>query len=452
MNRITVVSQTGCRMKRTIAILMMLVGCLLVVWAGPASAQEQKPQPWSLTECILVALHSNPEIVSSQQGVIGAQAGLTRARSSYYPQLSLNASEGMTSGGGISAPRGSDWRNELGLGLSMTLWRSGRSANVAESRTELEVAELGHLDTMQALAERVATDYYAVLASQELVAVAEEGDESARKHWELVRALIAWGDAAEVDIFTAEDDLARAQLDLIDARSGVRSTLARLKFTMGVAYTTDLQIAPAALGVAEALPSLTEAVNSAMDKRPDVRASRGTIQARQYAFEQAGTRRGPTVELGGQFGQSYTDWAANDDSWNVLATASWPLLDGQATKADETSARASVRRSEAALQLLLNQVALEVENALVEIDRTTERMKASEKSVAAAQARLRAAEARYREGVGILLEVTDARAALTSAAASQVRARFDYQVALVALQRATGMLSLPGSALGESND
>jgi len=106
MNRITVVSQTGCRMKRTIAILMMLVGCLLVVWAGPASAQEQKPQPWSLTECILVALHSNPEIVSSQQGVIGAQAGLTRARSSYYPQLSLNASEGMTSGGGISESYG----------------------------------------------------------------------------------------------------------------------------------------------------------------------------------------------------------------------------------------------------------------------------------------------------------------------------------------------------------
>ncbi len=451
MNRITVVSQTVCTMKCTIAILMTLGSCLLVVWAGAASAQEQRPQPLSLTECILVALQNNPEIVSSQQGIIGARAGLTRARSSYYPQLSLNASEGMTSGGG-SAPGGSDWRNELGLGLSMTLWRSGRSANVAESRVELEVAELSHLNTMQALAERVATDYYAVLASQELVAVADAGVEAAQQHLHDVKTRIRLGAAAEVDIFAVEDDLARAELDLIDARSGVRSALARLKFTMGVAYTTDLQIAPAPMRVAEALPSLPEAVNSAMDKRPDVLASRGTIQARQYAFEQAGTRRGPTLELGGQYGQSYTDWAANDDSWNVLATASWPLFDGQATKADETSARAGVRRSRAALQLLLNQVALEVENALVEIDRTTERIKASEKSVAAARARLRAAEARYRQGVGILLEVTDARAAVTSAAASQVRARFDYQVALVALQRATGMLSLPGSALGESND
>jgi len=451
MNRIIVVGQTVRTTKYTAALLTTLVSFLLLLWAGAASAQEQTPQPLSLTECILVALQNNPEIVSSQQGIIGAQAGLTRARSDYYPQLSLNASEGITSGG-ISAPRSSEWRNEIGLGLNMTLWRSGRSANVAESRLELEMAKLGHIDTMQALAERVATDYYAVLASQELVAVADVGVEAAQQHLQDVKTRIRLGAAAEVDIFAVEDDLARTELDLIDARSGVRSALAHLKFTMGVAYTTDLQIAAVPMGVAEALPSLAEAVNSAMDKRPDVLANRKAIRSRQYALEQAQTKRGPTVELGGQYGRSYTDWRANDDSWNVLATASWPLLDGQATKADETSARASIRHSEAALQLLLNQVALQVENALVEIDRTTERMKASEKSVAAAQAHLRAAEARYRQGVGILLEVTDARAALTSAAASQVRVRFDYQVALVALQRATGMLALPGSAVGASND
>jgi len=118
MNRITVVSQTGRTMKCTIAILMTLVSCLLVVWAGPASAEEQTPQPLSLTECILVALQNNPEIVSSQLGIVGVASR------------------------GISAPGGSDWRNELGLGLSMTLWRSGRSANVAESRVELKVAAL----------------------------------------------------------------------------------------------------------------------------------------------------------------------------------------------------------------------------------------------------------------------------------------------------------------------
>ncbi len=456
MSKITVVSQGAYVMKHNSTILTTLSICLVMLLAGASSAQQQNAQPLSLEECILVALHNNPEIISSQQDIISARAGLTRARSSYYPQLSLNASEGITSsrtGASLGAGNsGSDWRDELDLRLSMTLWRSGRSDNVAENRLGLRTAELSHLNMMQVLAEQVATDYYAVLASQELVAVAEAGVESAQQHLQDVKTRIRLGAAAEVDIFAVEDDLARAQLDLIDARSGVRLALARLKFTMGVPYTTDLHIAPVPLGMEEALPSLPDAVNSATEKRPDVLASRITIRAREYALAQAKMRRGPILELGGQYDQSYTDWDANDDSWNVLATASWPLFDGQATKADETSARAGVRRSEADQQRLLNQVALEVENALVEIDRTSERMKAAEKSVAAAQAHLRGAEAKYRQGVGILLEVTDARAALTSAAANQVRARFDYQVALVALQRATGMLSLPAQPPRQSND
>jgi len=87
---------------------------------------------------------------------------------------------------------------------------------------------------------------------------------------------------------------------------------------------------------------------------------------------------------------------------------------------------------------------LEVEQALVEVERTRERLGASAKSVAAAEARLRAAEGKYQQGVGILLEVIDARVAVTTALANQIRARYDYQAALVGLQKATGTLAVPG--------
>jgi outer membrane protein TolC len=66
--------------------------------------------------------------------------------------------------------------------------------------------------------------------------------------------------------------------------------------------------------------------------------------------------------------------------------------------------------------------------------------------VAAAQARLAAAEGKYHQGVGILLEVIDARVAVTSALANQVRARYDHQTALVNLQWAIGTLAPPAAA------
>jgi outer membrane protein TolC len=99
---------------------------------------------------------------------------------------------------------------------------------------------------------------------------------------------------------------------------------------------------------------------------------------------------------------------------------------------------------------VVNQVGLEVDNALVEVNRTRERMQASAKSVAAAEARMAAAEGKYQQGVGILLEVIDARVAVTRALADQVRARYDYQIALVALDRAQGTLPVPATPLPES--
>jgi outer membrane protein TolC len=80
---------------------------------------------------------------------------------------------------------------------------------------------------------------------------------------------------------------------------------------------------------------------------------------------------------------------------------------------------------------------------LIELDRTSERIRASEDALTAARSRLHSAEVRYTEGLGILIEVTEARSSLTSAEAGNVRARFAYQVARLTLQRAMGTLPLP---------
>ncbi|MEN6401508.1 MAG: TolC family protein, partial [Armatimonadia bacterium] len=79
-----------------------------------------------------------------------------------------------------------------------------------------------------------------------------------------------------------------------------------------------------------------------------------------------------------------------------------------------------------------------------ELERAAESIKATEEAVTAATARLNAAEVKYREGLAILIEVTDARQSLTSAQADAVRARFAYQVAEIGLQRAMATLPLPG--------
>lgn len=425
--------------------MRMLVAGVIVMsltaprlWAADAGAAAK---PLSLRECIDAALSHNPQIVSSAQEIVSARAGLTKARSSYYPQLTLSATEGLARAASTSG--GAETQAELDLTSRLTLWRRGREENVAESRASLQASAQSHVSTIQSLVSQVAKDYYGVLAARQLIGVAEGGVESARIHLEQVKARIALGATAEVDALTAESDLAQAQLDLIDARSTLRSALAQLKNDMGLAPESVFEILEEPLPEAEPIPSLEDAVHVAVEKRPDVQSARASASASRYALAQARISRGPLAELAAEYAQGYTDWKSRDPSWNLLLGLSWPLFDGHAAEADVTAAQASVRRSDANLQQSINQVGLEVENALVEVQRTRERLEGTAKSLAAAEARLAAAEGKYRQGVGILLEVIDARVAVTNARASQVRARYDYQTALVALQRAMGTLGAP---------
>lgn len=447
MSEVVMVRRRGRCARHGLAILTGLCIGLLAFCATAALAEEANLGALTLQDCLRIAFQNSPRVATSRLAIVGAQAQLRGAKSSYYPQLSVSAAQGTVGSAGSSGEE-SEWRNEADVNLSATLWSSGRTESVRQSNWQLQVAQVNQVDTLQGLVQQVTVDYYKVLASKELVGVAEAGFDSAQQHLHEVQTLIKYGKTAEVDIYAAEDDLARAELDLINARSGVQSALSGLKFTLGVAYTTELDVVPAEAGPSETVPTLEEAVGLAMRERPDVRADRMTLEIRRLGLTRAKIGRGPTVQVGGRFAQPYSDWDAGGRSWNVLANVSWPLYDGGAARADVTSAQAALERAEVDHQQLANQVALDIQSALIEIERASESMKAAEKSVAAAAARLRAAEAKFSSGVGILLEVTDARRSLTSAAASQVRAGFDYRVALIGLRRATGVLPLPEAGAG----
>ncbi len=437
----------GGESMRVLLICVILVAASLhPVWGQSAAAALRSgssggipDRPLSLEDCITIALSRNPQITSSQQGVVGARASLTRARSSYYPQLSVSTVDGLTSIAGADT----DTRQDLDLSSRMTLWRRGRLESVKASSAALDAAEFSYVSTIQDLVEQVAANCYQALAARELIGVAQAGVESARAHLEQVKARVALGATADVDVFPAEDDLARAELDLIDARGTLRSAFAQLKNSMGVPPVSAFDLAEAAAPEVQPTPALPDALRTGLENRPEVSAARASARASGYALAQAKIARGPVTDITGRYIQGYTEWHAGDPSWDLLLSLSWPLFDGYATRADVAAAQASAKRSEADLQRVVNQVGLEIEDALVEAESTWERLGATAKSVAAAEARLSAAEGKYQQGVGIMLEVIDARVAVTTARANQVRARYDHQVALVRLQKALGTLHGP---------
>jgi outer membrane protein len=84
------------------------------------------------------------------------------------------------------------------------------------------------------------------------------------------------------------------------------------------------------------------------------------------------------------------------------------------------------------------QVRFDVEQAWLSVQAAKASLEASSEAVASAKERLRLAEARYQAGLGSGIELNDAQVAQTTAAAQEVKARFDLATARAELERALG--------------
>ncbi len=441
-------SQVHTSTRATARAVALCIGVVLLIGVTPLLAHaDDTPVATglSLSECVETALQSNPRIDISSQSIVSAQSSLRKLRSNYSPKLTLSAAEGLQSRGTTQVGDGSNHLEQADATLRWTFWDSGRHDDTNQGQARLEAAEYSFDDVVRALVEQVATNYYSVLAAQELLGVADLGVEYATQNLAQVRRRIEVGDAAPVDIHSAEEDLAQAQLDLIDARSTVQTALAQLRSSMGVSMATDLTLSGEAGEWNADIPPLQTAFADAVRARPDILSTEAGIRAQQYALSAARSAGKPVYSLGGQASKPFDGWDAGDEDWSVSAQVSWALFDGGANAADRRNAEASLASAKAALLQMYNEVVLELENGLVELQRTAERITAAEKSYEAARAQLGAVQAKYQNGLAILLEVTLARRTFTSAGATRVRARYDHSVALVALHSAMGTLPVPGA-------
>ena len=122
------------------------------------------------------------------------------------------------------------------------------------------------------------------------------------------------------------------------------------------------------------------------------------------------------------------------------ARATWPLFDGMLTRGKVTQARAQLSQAELDQADTRRRIELEVRQSYSDYLQALELLEAQKKTVEQAEESLRLAVARFRAGTGTQLDVLSAQTALTEARSNQIQALYDYNVAVAALERATGTL------------
>ncbi len=327
----------------------------------------------------------------------------------------------------------------LGLSASQPLWDFGA---IQRFRASGRVFEAGQATTRAVTLQVLLNTrkaYSAARAAEALVQVGEESLANQRKHLDQIEQFVKAGLRTGIDLAQTQTLVANAQLQLVNAKNGARLARAQLRQTIGWGGLGDFETAPDELpATPRETEPLEQLVAHALDNRPEVFGDRRLLDAQALTVSAQKSGFLPTVVATGSISEAGTAPDALGFNWSFGAALSWNLFQGGNTRALIREAEATGDSLAAQLDGALVQVRLEVETARATVEDEQSAIAAAGSALTAAKAQLGLAEGRYAQGVGSILELSDAQLAATSAAAQLVQTQLALMTARAQLSAALG--------------
>jgi outer membrane protein len=283
--------------------------------------------------------------------------------------------------------------------------------------------------------------FYAALADEELVRVAEAQVKRAEQQLKISVDKLRAGSATRSDTLRSTVDLGNARLALLQAQADLASAQAALGRQIGV----DQPVRAVPDTALPALPDTTALRASALQMAPVVRRTAALARAVSASVWDTRSQYWPTLTAtyitSSQGVQEpwtgFRDPAQRNQN-QLRFGLTWTLLNGfQRELANSQSAvAADVARAEAADAR--RGVTAQLTQQLAALFTTYEQIRISRTNVAAATEDLRVVQERYRVGAATILDLLTSQASLTQAEVSLVQARYDYLGARAQLEALVG--------------
>lgn len=316
------------------------------------------------------------------------------------------------------------------------------------------------LDLSRVINDQVAavkSAFYDVLRAQALQKVAENDLGVAQLTLKDAQSRYAAQVVTKFDVLRAETDEQAAEQVLVSAKNRVEQLYAVLDNVIGIRGDIRLHATEAGAvteppatdklsNYTAGSPDVEHYIQTGLQQRPEVLEANADLRAAKEGLRLAVRSEMPSLSVG--YTYNYTPDAGGASpvyhQWVASAMFSVPLFDAGLARARTEEAKGEILNSLASERDAQDQVTLDVQQALISISDSEQRVKLANASLINAQAAYDLANYRYQQGVsaraGIspLLELSDAAAALSLAETNQVNALYDYNNAQSLLFRALG--------------
>jgi NodT family efflux transporter outer membrane factor (OMF) lipoprotein len=405
-----------------------------------------------LTGLIDESLQANNDLRSAQARLRQARAQRTVAGAGRYPAVTASGSASRSrsseeAGSGttrnfFSASLDASWEADVFGGVR-------RGVEAAEADLESSEASLAH--TRVTLASEVALGYVEMRTLQSRLGIARDNLASQSETLQITEWRSQAGLASSQDIAQARSnrEQTRAQIPALE------TSLAEAEHSLDILLGKSPGTLHARLAKAAGLPTIPVQIAvgipaETLRQRPDVRAAERTLAAETARLGVAEAARYPTFNLSGSIGLEALQLGALGNSGaaasSLLAGITAPIFDAGRLRAQVEIQSAVREQAQIAYEKIVLTALQEVENALVALARSQERVEALGNAAESARVAAELARQRYSAGLIDFQSVLDTERTLLSSEDSLASAREFAVQALIRLYKALGGGWTPDSA------
>ncbi|UCD65392.1 MAG: TolC family protein [Deltaproteobacteria bacterium] len=439
-------------MKRLVSCSLpaLLLFLFSIFFIQTAAAEEKilkedtSGKVFSLSECVSIAVETNPQILYSQADIVEKEYSLDSTRKDLYPSLFFQY--GYRYAPDAYSPFGVENYYNYSFSIEQPIYQ-GRAlvTGVELGELDLEFSKADMARTKNDIVLSVHVAYYDLLKTRKFVEVARQSLEERKAHLKDSKAFYKAGLIPKNDMLQSEVQLAGAEIELIRAMNLSTMALARLNTLLRRPVETEIQVEDI-LKFEPSEISWELAVEQAKQYRPELKQSEISIEQADKNITLVRAPYLPAVSVSANYLKQGDNLLAGEyplgpsEVKTAEATLQWRFWAWGQSKDEMAAAKHNMKKAQESQAELLDNIILQVREAFVDIKESEYNIGVTEKAIESAEEDFRINQSRYQAQLSTTTNVLDAQTRLTRARINYFNALYSYRISLMRLAWSTGTL------------
>lgn len=430
-------------MGRFIRFTGLLALCLLTT--KPVLADD-------LLSILELAMRNDPQLRQAKAQLDSAQQQVTLARSSLLPGANASFTESREASGpaGTVDLTPTDASRRYGVNVQQSLINLAAWYDYQGAKASDQAQLLNFQAQEQELILRVATAYFEVLRTIDILETREQEEEAAERQFEQASQREEVGLVAITEVYEAQAAYDLARNNTILAEDALDSAYEALEAITGQPHP-NLEGLSAEFPIEPIEGEMAMWTEEALNNNLSLLAAEFGVEARQEVARARRSDHLPTVSLQGGYNhsESASEFGSEGgqraggafEGTSVSLSVSIPLYSGHAVSARREAAEYDVVAQQEQRNLIRRQTRQDIRNAYRRVNTDAMVVDQRQQAIRSARSALEATEAGYEVGTRNIVDVVQARQQLFRALRDYAEARYNYVLDTLTLQQITGMLT-----------